>query len=326
MNSGPLIERRGQRILVTGGAGFVGSHIVDALHTAGHHVLVVDNLSTGRVTNVSDGTPFALLDIADSALWPVMQQFRPAAVVHAAAQASVPVSVGLPQADARANILGTINLVQASLAAGVEQFIYVNTGGALYGSPRYLPLDEDHPVEPISPYGLSKWTAEQYVRLLAAGTDLTTKVLRLSNVYGPRQSPDTEAGVVSVFASRMLEGLPVTIHGDGQQTRDFVFVRDVARAVLAAFAVPGLLTVHVSSGRATTVSEVFRAVAHQTGYRREPEFAPAREGDIRHSVLSNERAAALLGWSPAWSLSKGIAETVTSMANAIEPVPARVAG
>lgn len=128
MNSAPLIECRGQRILVTGGAGFVGSHIVDALHTAGHHVLVVDNLSTGRVTNVSDGTPFALLDIADSALWPVMQQFRPAAVVHAAAQASVPVSVGLPQADARANILGTINLLQASLAAGVEQFTYVNTG------------------------------------------------------------------------------------------------------------------------------------------------------------------------------------------------------
>lgn len=297
------------RVVVTGGAGFVGSHIVDALLQAGNRVLVVDNLSTGRATNVPDDCPLALVDIADSSLWKSMQEFRPRAVVHAAAQASVPVSVGQPQADARANIMGTLNLVQASLASGVEQFVYVNTGGALYGRPQYLPIDERHPVRPVSPYGLSKWTAEQYLGLFSEA-GMAVKVLRLANVYGPRQSPDTEAGVISVFASRMLDGLPVTIHGDGTQTRDFVYVGDVARAVELALAVPGQFTVHVSSGSATTVLEVFRRVREVTGYRGEPEFGPSRAGDIRESVLANALARRLLGWTPSWSLGTGIEATV----------------
>lgn len=314
-----------RRVLVTGGAGFVGSHIVDRLLADGHRVLVVDNLSTGRTTNVPDECAFALVDIADSALWTVMQQFRPQAVVHAAAQASVPVSVGQPQADARANVMGTLNLVQASLAAGVEQLVYVNTGGALYGRPRYLPIDESHPVEPISPYGLSKWTAEQYLRLLGDGK-IAVKVLRLANVYGPRQSPDTEAGVISVFASRMLDRLPVTIHGDGSQTRDFVFVGDVARAAEAALSTPGEPTVHVSSGAGTSVREVFGFVAAETGYRNGPLFGPARPGDIRDSVLSNGLAGRVLGWSPETPLAAGIAETVAWMRLGMEAPVAAVAG
>ncbi len=313
------------RVLVTGGAGFVGSHIVDALLAEGHRVLVVDNLSTGRTTNVPDSCAFALLDIADSSLWSVMQQFRPHAVVHAAAQASVPVSVGQPQADARANIMGTLNLIQASLQSGVQQFVYVNTGGALYGRPRYLPIDESHPVEPISPYGLSKWSAEQYLRLLAGGR-MAVKVLRLANVYGPRQSADTEAGVISVFAARMLDGLPVTIHGDGMQSRDFVFVGDVARAAVLALAAPGEFTVHISSGIGTTVRDVFDLVAKRAWYPREPQFGPAREGDIRHSVLANRLARQLLGWRPAWSIERGIDETVGWMNAGVEAAVAAGGG
>lgn len=313
------------RVLVTGGAGFVGSHIVDALLAKGHEVLVVDNLSTGRSANLPQECEFQLLDIADSALWPAMQRFRPEAVIHAAAQASVPVSVGQPQADARANIMGTLNLIQASLAAEVGQFVYVNTGGALYGRPRELPISETHPVEPISPYGLSKWTAEQYVRLLS-GSRMTGKVLRLANVYGPRQSADTEAGVISVFASRMLDGLSITIHGDGQQTRDFVFVRDVARAAQLALTTPGEFTVHISSAIGTTVAEVFSQVATATGYRREPFFGPAREGDIRHSVLSNTLARELLGWRPLWTLAEGIAETTAWMGAGVEAAAVAAGG
>lgn len=314
-----------RRVLVTGGAGFVGSHIVDQLLADGQRVLVVDNLSTGRATNVPDECAFALVDIADSTLWTVVQQFRPQAVVHAAAQASVPVSVGQPQADARANVMGTLNLIQASLAAGVEQLVYANTGGALYGRPRRLPIDESHPVEPISPYGLSKWTAEQYLRLLGGGK-LAVKVLRLANVYGPRQSPDTEAGVISVFASRMLDGLPVTIHGDGEQTRDFVFVRDVARAAEAALSTPGQFTAHISSGAGTSVNEVFERVATATGYRRRPSYGPARTGDIRDSVLSNALAERLLGWSPETTLAAGIGETAAWMRSGVEAEAAAVAG
>ncbi|MEO8539891.1 MAG: NAD-dependent epimerase/dehydratase family protein [bacterium] len=301
-----------RRVLVTGGAGFVGSHITDALLSAGHRVLVVDNLSTGRQKNLARDAEFACLDIADTQLWTVMQQFRPEAVIHAAAQASVPVSMEQPQADARSNIMGSLNLIQASLRSAVSQFVYVNTGGALYGHPMYLPIDEAHPVAPISPYGLSKWTAEQYL-LLLAGERMQTKVLRLANVYGPRQSPDTEAGVISVFAARMLDREPVTIYGDGMQTRDFVFVGDVARAAVKALAVEHSFMLHVSSGRGTSVREIFSRIAEATGYNAEPRFEEARAGDIRHSVLANRAAEDIMAWRPEWSLDRGIAETVRSL-------------
>lgn len=312
MNLSRTVGTHSLRVLVTGGAGFIGSHVTEALLAAGHHVLVVDNLSTGRPENIAKRAEFACLDIADTALWPVMQQFRPDAVVHAAAQASVPVSMEQPQSDARSNIMGSLNLIQAALGSGAWQFLYINTGGALYGHPMYLPVDEAHPVQPISPYGLSKWTAEHYLGLLAKGR-MATKVLRLANVYGPRQSPDTEAGVISVFAARMLEREPVSIYGDGMQTRDFVYVRDVARAAVKALASSVEFMVHVSSGRGTTVREVFDRVAHVTGYSAPPRFEQERPGDIRHSVLSNARAADVLDWRPEWTLERGIEETVAAL-------------
>lgn len=289
-------------------------------------MLVVDNLSTGRTTNVPDECAFALVDIADSTLWTVMQQFRPQAVVNAAAQASVPVSVGQPQADARANVMGTLNL-GPGIAGGRGRATGVREHRRAPVRPAEIPPDRRvAPREPISPYGLSKWTAEQYLRLLGDGK-IAVKVLRLANVYGPRQSPDTEAGVISVFASRMLYRLPVTIHGDGSQTRDFVFVGDVARAAEAALSTPGEPTVHVSSGAGTSVREVFGFVAAETGYRNSPLFGPARAGDIRESVLSNGLARRWpSGGAPEMPLADGIAETVAWMRLGMEAPVAAVAG
>jgi UDP-glucose 4-epimerase len=297
------------RVAVTGGAGFVGSHVAQLLSGLGHRVLAIDSLTTGRPENVPACVDLAVEDICEPGVWQLLRRFRPDAIVHLAAQASVPVSVQQPQLDARVNVLGGINLGQAALAAGVECFVYVNTGGALYGHPRYLPVDEDHPVEPISPYGLSKWTAEQYLRMLLTG-HMGVKVLRLANVYGPRQSLESEAGVVTVFASRMLAGQTVAIHGDGEQTRDFVYVGDVADACLRALRAPGDLGANISSGIGTTVNALFALCAAATGYDQQPQFLAARPGDIRHSVLSNHRAFEQLGWKPAVDLQEGLAQTL----------------
>lgn len=306
------------RIVVTGGAGFVGSHVAEMLAEQGCHVLAVDSLATGRPENLPASVDLAVEDVCEAGVWQVLARFKPEAVVHLAAQASVPVSVQQPQLDARVNVLGAVNLGQAALAAGVARFVYVNTGGALYGHPRYLPVDEDHPVEPISPYGLSKWTAEQYLRMLLTG-QMEVKVLRLANVYGPRQSLESEAGVVAVFASRMMAGLPVAIHGDGEQTRDFVYVRDVADACSRALRTPGDLGANISSGTGTTVNALFELCATATGYRQRPTHLSSRPGDIRHSVLSNNRAYEQLGWRPSTDLGEGLQQTLAWLTGQREP-------
>jgi UDP-glucose 4-epimerase len=323
-------DRRGERVLVTGGAGFVGSHVVDLLVARGYQVLVLDNLSTGRPSNLKEGVAFVEQDIADRTTWEIVLRFRPHAVIHLAAQASVPRSVEDPAADARTNIVGGITLAQAAAAAGCEAFVYVNTGGALYGRPRYQPVDEGHPVEPLSPYGLAKWTMENYLRLLLPPTTRLA-VLRLANVYGPRQNTDSEAGVVTTFAARMLANEPVTIHGDGEQTRDFVYVADVARACLLALGAPAPLTVNISAREATSVNELYRLVAAEAGYGRWPLHGPERAGDVRHSVLDNRRALAELGWQPEVSLAAGLHATVEwlrdhaeSAAPLVVPVAAHV--
>lgn len=297
------------RVIVTGGAGFVGSHIVEALLAAGCRVLVIDNLSTGRQRNLIDGCEFFEGDIGGAELWQVFSNFKPEAVVHAAAQASVPVSMEQPQLDARTNILGGINLAQVAMTIGCRQFVYINTGGALYGNPRYLPVDEQHPIEPLSAYGLAKWAMERYLELLLPG-EIDLKVLRLANVYGPRQSVDSEAGVVATFGLRMLRGQPVTIHGDGEQTRDFVYVGDVAEACMRALRTEGRYVANVSSGAATTVNALFAEMATRTGYRFAPVTDEPRAGDIRHSVLSNGRAWEVLGWAPAVALGEGLERTL----------------
>ena len=297
------------RVLVTGGAGFVGSHIVERLVAEGDEVLVVDNLSTGREANLRPEARLEVLDIADPAIVGLAASFRPNVVSHCAAQASVPGSMARPIADGSTNIIGGINVCQAAIRSGCDQFVYINTGGALYGEPEYLPCDEDHPTRPTSAYGLSKLTMESYLRILLPAT-VPLKVLRLANVYGPRQDPNGEAGVVAIFGLRMLRREPLSIYGDGEQTRDFVYVGDVAEAHELAHRADEPATVNIGSGVATSVKELFRTMAGETGYDLGPAYEPEREGDVKHVVLDSTRAKEQLGWGPRTSLRDGIRETL----------------
>ena len=300
------------RAVVTGGAGFIGSHIVDRLIVLGYDVLVIDDLSTGSRSNVVDAARLEELDVADPAVERLLAQWRGEVVVHCAAQVSVASSVLDPARDASSNVVGSVSAIRAAVVGGCRIFVYVTTGGALYGEPRYLPCDEDHPIEPLSPYGLSKWTGERYLDLLAP-TTMRHVVLRLANVYGPRQRSDGEGGVVAIFAERMRQGLPVEIHGDGGQTRDFVYVGDVADAAIAAIGATRSTTVNIATGRATSVLDLFAAVASIAGYSDPPKFVAARPGDVRHSRLAVGKAARELGWTPQTQLEAGLAETYAAL-------------
>ncbi len=302
------------RALVTGGAGFIGSHIVDRLIESGHTVLVVDNLSSGSADNLSPQADLSVLDLGSAALPKLVKSFKPDLITHCAAQASVIVSMERPELDANINILGGINLCKAAADSDCRRFIYINTGGALYGHPLCSPFDETHPIRPISAYGLSKWTMECYVRMLLPAT-MPATVLRLANIYGPRQDPDGEAGVISIFGKRMLRGEPVTIYGDGEQTRDFLFVGDVVRAHELALKSPRAVTVHISSGRALSVNDLFELMARETGYRLDPIYEPERNGEVKHVVLDNERASRLMAWEPEVSLEHGLPRTLEWLGN-----------
>ncbi len=300
------------RVLVTGGAGFIGSHIVDRLLGDGHSVLVVDDLSSGKAENLPPGAELVRLDIGSPEFLEVAHSFQPQAMTHCAAQPSVVVSMAHPADDARINILGGINVIQAATECAIRDFIYITTGGALYGMPVYTPSDEEHPIRPISAYGLSKWTLECYLKIVLPAS-IRLKVLRLANIYGPRQDPFGEAGVVAIFGSRMLRGEPVTIYGDGEQTRDFVYVGDVAAAHLLALGAPDPFIVNVSTESPLSVNELFRMMAAETGYPRPPHHEPERAGEIKHVILANERARAVLGWSPTTAMESGLRATVEAL-------------
>ena len=300
------------RVMVTGGAGFVGSHMVDRLVARGDDVLVVDDLSTGSASNLPPGVELEEMDIASPRLLDVASAWRPEAVCHAAAQPSVPVSMSDPLLDAHTNVMGGLNVLKAAVKAGCSQVVYINTGGALYGEPDYLPCDEGHPLRPVSAYGLSKLTMERYFRLMLP-PPVTLKVLRLANVYGPRQSAEGESGVISIFIRRMLRGEPVTIDGDGQQTRDFVYVGDVAAAHQLAIDHPEPLTANIGVGSGVSVTELFEVIADLTGYERSPQLGPPRLGDVKHVVLEVTRARERLGWTATTSLADGLRKTVAAM-------------
>ena len=306
------------RVLVTGGAGFVGSHIVDRLVEVGHEVVVADDLSSGDKANVHPQARLVDIDVSAPEFPDVAASFGPDVISHCAAQASVPGSISDPRRDALVNVVGGINVCRAAVIAGSSQLVYVTTGGALYGEPEYLPCDENHPIRPISPYGLSKWTLEQYLPILLPDS-MGVKVLRPANVYGPRQDPHGESGVVAIFASRMVRGEPVVIFGDGEHTRDYVYVGDVVDAHDLALESGESLTVNVGTGVETSVNELFRAMAEELGYTMPPQRADERPGDVRRICLDPSRARELLGWRSTTSLAEGLRMTCAYFSAATRP-------
>ncbi|MGH7313544.1 MAG: NAD-dependent epimerase/dehydratase family protein [Candidatus Rokuibacteriota bacterium] len=299
------------RILVTGGAGFIGSHVVDRLIREEHVVGVVDNLSSGRQTNVHPEATLHVCDIRSARLADIVAAHRPEAVVHVAAQAAVARSVIDPVFDASVNLLGTLTLLEACRRVGVGRVVYTSTGGAAYGDTDVLPTPEDHPTRATSPYGVSKVAAERYLEVWANLTGGRAIALRLANVYGPRQNPHGEAGVVAIFTHRLLGGEPCLINGDGEQTRDYVYVDDVAEAVARALArVEAVGVFNIATGAETTVNELYRRLTGLAQIDRAPVHGPAKPGEQRRSVLDAGRVKTVLGWTPATALDEGLARTL----------------
>jgi UDP-glucose 4-epimerase len=300
------------KILVTGGAGFIGSHVVDAYVAAGHEVAVLDNLTTGREDNVNPAAHLHRVDVRDlGQVRSAIASFRPEVVNHHAAQSEVPKSVADPGYDAHVNVVGGLNVLKACTDNSVRKVIFSSTGGALYGEPDIVPAGEDHPVRPVSPYGTSKFAFEQYLGTFDRTFGLRYTTLRYANIYGPRQDFFAEEGrVVAIFASRMIEGKPVTVDGDGNQSRDMLHVGDVATANLAALERGDGGTYHISSGVPVTINDLFRKLALLTEYKHEPKFGPPRKGDVYRIALDNTRAAEELGWVPRIQLEEGLRLTV----------------
>ena len=299
-----------QRAVITGGAGFIGSHIVDRLIGMDYEVLVIDNLSTGKLENIHISAKLAQLDICDIEIQDLIVSFEPDLIIHCAAQSTVAHSVADPGFDAGVNIIGGINVCNAANNSVCKQFVYLTTGGALYGNPEYLPSDENHPISPISPYGLSKWTLEKYQQMILRNS-IRIKTLRLSNVYGSRQDSGGEAGVIAIFTQRMMNLQTVNIFGDGNQTRDFVYVDDVVDSFELAVNFKDSITVNVGSGIETSINELFKLVSEITGYVESAEYLESRPNEINHMNLDCNRAKNYLQWVPKTSLAEGIKKTVS---------------
>ena len=299
------------KILVTGGAGFIGSHVVDLFVSQGYEVVIVDDLSTGRASNLNPAAKFYQIDIRDPKIRDIFDIERPDYVSHHAAQMDVRRSVAQPLFDADVNILGSINLIECAKAFNVKRFIYISTGGAVYGEPETLPCDESHPINPICQYGASKHTVEHYLYMYHVNYGLKYTVLRYPNVFGPRQDPHGEAGVVAIFTGKMLLGEPVVINGDGEQTRDFVFVGDCARANYLAVTTdhePGIY--NLGWGHPTSINEIFTNLVKITNYTHPVAYGPAKVGETRHIYLNAAKANKDLEWSPTITLEDGLRETV----------------
>lgn len=304
---------------MTGGAGFIGSHLVKRLLGEGWHVTVVDDLSSSPSNDeIESSSSLYKLDITDPALADVFSEHQPEIVFHLAAQVSVARSMREPELDVHTNIVGGINLLQQCVRFGVKRVVLFSTGGALYGEPEYLPCNEAHPIKPLSIYGTSKHTLEQYTRILAEANGIEYTILRPGNVYGPGQDPRGEAGVVAIFGLKMLAGEEVTIHGDGEQAKDYVYVDDIVAAGIAAARsdAPTGSIYNVGSGVPTSVNEIFSLLATETGYSRPPVHAPERPGDVRRIYLDTSKARRELGWIPEIDLRDGITRTVAALRRA----------
>ncbi|MGC8594696.1 MAG: NAD-dependent epimerase/dehydratase family protein [Candidatus Kryptoniota bacterium] len=303
------------KILVTGGAGFIGSNIVDALISNGHEVSVVDDLSSGSIENLNPLAKFYQLDVRDQSVEKIFKENQFDIVNHHAAQMDVRKSVADPIFDASVNIVGSLNLLQNSLKYGVKKIIFASTGGAIYGEQDYFPADESHPTRPLSPYGIAKLSVEKYLFYYKVVHGLEHVILRYANIYGPRQNPHGEAGVVAIFASKMLAGEQPVINGDGKQTRDYTFVGDVVRANLLALDYNGSEIFNIGTGKETDVNHLFLKLRELTHSQCEEKHGAAKAGEQMRSVIDYSKAERMLGWKPEVSLENGLKITVEYFRN-----------
>ncbi len=302
------------RILVTGGAGFIGSNIADAMLAEGHEVAVLDDLSTGRERNLNSNAKFYRADIRDNAaVAKIFDEFKPEMISHQAAKADVRDSMQHPQLYAEVNIVGTLNLLENARRVGTQKVIYAGTGGATYGETKSLPVKEDHPVNPLDPYGASKHHVEHYLFLYNYNYGLKYTTLRYPNVYGPRQNPFGEAGVIAIFAYKMMNGETPTINGDGTKERDFCFVGDVARANVLSLTKGDNEIYNIGSGVGTSINTLYEKLQNATGFHKPVNYAPDKPGEVYKIYLDASKAKRELGWEATVGLDEGLQRTVASL-------------
>ncbi|MFN7131830.1 MAG: NAD-dependent epimerase/dehydratase family protein [Myxococcales bacterium] len=312
------------KVVVSGGAGFIGSHVCDSLLARGHEVIALDDLSSGNPANLDARVRLARFDIRSPEAHKLIVDEKPQALMHLAAQMDVRRSVADPRFDADVNVMGMINLLEACVKAGTKRVVFSSTGGAIYGEQDTFPADENHAKRPCSPYGVSKAAGELYLNYFFQQYGLSYAALRYSNVYGPRQNPHGEAGVVAIFCSRLLEGRTCTIYGDGKQTRDFVYVADVAKANVAALESDYVGAVNIGTGLETDVNELYTTLAQVAGLDVAAEHAPGKPGEQRRSCIDPALAKKLFGWSATVNLKDGLRETY-GFFKAKHETPARAA-
>jgi len=298
------------KVLITGGAGFIGSHITDKLIEKGHQVVVIDNLSTGKKENLNPQAKFYEADICNSEISQIFQKEKPEIVFHFAAQIDVHKSIKDPIQDARVNILGSLNLLQNCKEIKVKKFIFASSGGAVYGDTSIVPTPESHPETPESPYGICKLTVEKYLCFYKKTFGLNYTVLRLANIYGPRQDSKGEGGVVAIFCDKMLKQEQVTINGDGEQTRDFVYVDDVVNVALLSMEREKSDIYNIGTGKETNINEIFRKIKKLTGSSCEEVYTMEKSGEQKRSCLNYSKAKQELSWEPEYDLERGLQETI----------------
>jgi UDP-glucose 4-epimerase len=311
------------KILVTGGAGFIGSHVCDAFVTRGHEVIALDNLSSGKKENLDPKVRLAALDIKSPEAARLIESEKPQVICHLAAQMDVRRSVEDPRFDAESNILGMLNLLEASRKAGVKKFLFSSTGGAIYGEQDEFPAPEAHPTRPVSPYGVSKAAGELYLGYYKAQYGLNYVALRYANVYGPRQNPHGEAGVVAIFSQRLVAGRPCTIFGDGKQSRDFVYGPDVARANYLAFEGNHVGPVNIGTGKETDINELYTLLAQAAGVAQPAQHAEGKPGEQKRSCVDNSLARKVLGWEPTVAVKEGLKRTIEFFKGQAKGTPVR---
>jgi len=301
------------KILVTGGAGFIGSHLVDRLIKEGHKIVVVDNLSTGKKENLNKRAKFYKIDICSPKISEIFKKEKPEVVFHLAAQIDVRKSVENPVKDAKINILGSLNILENCRKFGTKKFIFASSGGAIYGETNLIPTPETHPARPESPYGLAKLLIEQYLEFYKKNYGLDYVSLRYSNIYGPRQNSKAEAGVIAIFVDKLLNDKTPTIFGDGSQTRDYLYVEDAVEAALICTGLTraNLIPIfNIGTGKETSVNEIYSLISKMIGKNIKPIFAQAKAGDLKRSCLDSSKIKKDLGWQPKDDLKEGLKKTI----------------